>query len=87
MSNDISGCRIGGTPVDPIQRLHNLDRTLTAIASWRKACADNVPLAEAMDAEWLRLDEERQELRAVISDRELTRYEVERHEINWVAQY
>ena len=67
--------------MDPVQRLHNLDRTLTAIASWRKAVADNVPLAEAMDAEWLRLDEERQGIRAMVSDRELTRYEIERHEV------
>jgi hypothetical protein len=69
----------GKTQMDPVQRLHNLDHTLTAIASWRMASADNILLAEAMDAEWRSLDEERQQLRSCATDWDLIRYEVERN--------
>jgi len=65
-------------PMTPIEELLALDDLLTRLAAARTAAAnaDNVPEAERLDSQWQDTDEQRQRLRARMSDRDLIEYEV-----------
>ena len=64
-----------------IDKLLCLDATLIYIADKLIAAAesDNVSCAADLDAQWSKFDEERQQLTASATDRDLIDYEIARH--------
>ena len=66
-----------------VDKLLCLDATLKYIAGKRTAAAvaDNLSDAAKLDAQWSTFDEERQQLTAGATDRDLIDYEIARHNV------
>ena len=60
------------------QKLISLDATLTYLARQREAAADDVAKAATIDAQWSDFDNQRKNIIARASDKELVDYELAR---------
>ena len=67
------------SPQTTVEKLLCLDATLKYLAGKRIAAADSVPCAVDLDAQWSKFDEDRQQLTASATDRDLIDYEIARH--------
>jgi hypothetical protein len=67
---------------ETLDRLHKLDEILEILMQWRyRACEMNkFGLADALENDWRRYKDERQELLGDTTEAELARYRIEREE-------
>jgi hypothetical protein len=67
---------------ETLDRLHKLDEVLEILMQWRhRACElKRLALADALECDWRRYNDERQELLGDTTESELVRYRIERDE-------